>query len=231
MILVAAALAAGMTFGTPVLSPITPRVTVLLRADEVRLADVADLSSLPDALRQRAAPLVLGRFRQGRAAQSISVSALFARARTLMPELSLWLPPEGKGRVSLQRDTSEQGDKMLPCFKAETALAAGVPVSARNFRADRCNAPLPASAFRYDRARQAVLTTRALLPGEPVRRFTDAQDASVNPGDQMILTVGIGPVRVQRQVEALQHARAGQKLFVKTQDGEIMAIPLSERLP
>lgn len=41
--------------------------------------------------------------------------------------------------------------------------------------------------------------------------------------DRVVVTVTIGVARIERQVTALQNARAGQMFFVKTDDGEVIA--------
>lgn len=51
-----------------------------------------------------------------------------------------------------------------------------------------------------------------------------AQAAPVRPGETISLTTRAGPVRVARDVEALQAARAGQRLFVRAADGTVMSV-------
>jgi hypothetical protein len=51
-----------------------------------------------------------------------------------------------------------------------------------------------------------------------------APEATVHPGDALDLTVDVGPVRVERQVTALQPARDGDRLFVSDADGRPLSV-------
>ena len=42
--------------------------------------------------------------------------------------------------------------------------------------------------------------------------------------DRVIVSVVVGVARIERQAAALQNARAGQMLFVRTDDGEVMTV-------
>ena len=48
--------------------------------------------------------------------------------------------------------------------------------------------------------------------------------------DRVLVTVIIGVARIERKVTALQNARAGQMLFVKTDEGDVLAAR-AERSP
>lgn len=61
-----------------------------MTGDIVRLADVADLSALPPALRDRAAAAPVARLRQ--AEQTLSSREVARRARAAVPALAAWLP-------------------------------------------------------------------------------------------------------------------------------------------
>lgn len=45
----------------------------------------------------------------------------------------------------------------------------------------------------------------------------------IHKRDRITLSVRVGVARVERQVTALQNARDGQMLFVKTDDGEVLS--------
>jgi len=50
------------------------------------------------------------------------------------------------------------------------------------------------------------------------------QPAAVRRGDHLRLATTAGPVRVERDVEALQAARNGQRLFVRAADGKTLSV-------
>ena len=70
--------------------PLVFRSQVRVTGDLVRLGDVADLSPLPEALRDRAASTPVARI--GTHRQVLSSRLLSERARAAMPALSTWLP-------------------------------------------------------------------------------------------------------------------------------------------
>jgi len=62
----------------------------------------------------------------------------------------------------------------------------------------------------------AATPTMAALPWR--------QPAAVRRGDHLRLATVAGPVRVERDVEALQPARDGQRLFVRAADGKTLSV-------
>jgi hypothetical protein len=79
---------------------------VSIRNDIVRLGDIADVETLPVALRHRAAALPLAKLPAHTKTLKLSVVNLSARARSLMPSLGPWLKGQG-GTVSIIRRNSD----------------------------------------------------------------------------------------------------------------------------
>jgi len=80
------------------------------------------------------------------------------------------------------------------------------------------------SAVRYDRAMGAVRLAHDLQPGDVVAEIPPSMMAGIGPGEKLYVTVRVGPVLVQREVEALQPANPGQKLFVRAADGQVISV-------
>jgi hypothetical protein len=80
------------------------------------------------------------------------------------------------------------------------------------------------AAFRYDRSSGVSRLARDLAAGDVVERFPEYGADMVLPGQHLKLVVKIGNVRVERQVEALQRARPGERLFVEGGDGQILSV-------
>lgn len=53
----------------------------------------------------------------------------------------------------------------------------------------------------------------------------------VRPGDALILAVFAGPVRVEREVTALQPARPGHRLFVRDRQGQVFTARYERAAP
>ncbi len=195
------------------------------RSGRLLLADVADLSSLPDNVRQRAGSMVLGRYSSGALPQSLPADAVVSRARALMPGLAQWLPARPSNSIQLRWSTAALGPEIMkPCLRVTRAINPGTPAAMRYFEAQPCPDPPVQRAFRYDGTRRTVMTTRALVAGEVVRSFAGVEEGGIIPGDQVKLRAGAGPIVVERPVEVLQSARPGERLFVRTADGAVLAI-------
>jgi hypothetical protein len=110
------------------------------------------------------------------------------------------------------------------CMSAVRALNAGAVPSAEDFAAADCGAHPPVPAVRYDANMRAARLTRGLAQGEIIAGIPSSMMASVSPGQKLYVTVQAGPVLVQREVEALQPANPGRKLFVRAADGKVMSV-------
>jgi hypothetical protein len=111
------------------------------------------------------------------------------------------------------------------CLKALTALPAGaIPVSG-NFQRVDCPSPKGvAAAFRYDRVQGSSQLSRSIAEGEVVPVFPEFEMSLVHPGQALTMVVLVGANRIERRVEALQAARPGQRLFVRSADGQILSV-------
>ena len=110
-----------------------------------------------------------------------------------------------------------------PCMRATHALTAGAVPTTRDFVAVSCGETKPSTVVRYDRALRAATLTHALQPGDMVAAIPASLMAGNSPGERLNVQVHVGPVVVQREVEALQPANPGQRLFVRAADGTVMS--------
>lgn len=109
------------------------------------------------------------------------------------------------------------------CLRALTPLAAGKVADSADFERVVCPQPMPAPAFRYDTAMHATRTMRPFAQGEVVPIFSEFGANLVLPGQVLQLITQSGAVRIIRQVEAMQAARSGERLFVKSSDGQVFS--------
>jgi len=110
------------------------------------------------------------------------------------------------------------------CLRATHALAAGAVPAASDFTAEACNDAKPLPAVRYDKALHVARLSRDLQPGDVIADLPASLMTGIVPGQKLYVQVHIGPVVVQREVEALQPADPGQKLFVRASDGTVMTV-------
>jgi flagella basal body P-ring formation protein FlgA len=119
----------------------------------------------------------------------------------------------------------------VSCLTTLTPLVAGALADDAAFQKTRCTADAVALAFRYDPATGAVHLARALDIGAVVPEFPGYGTAMVRPGQVLRLVVQVGSVRIDRDVEALQAAHPGQRLFVRAHDGTVLSVRFESLTP
>lgn len=120
------------------------------------------------------------------------------------------------------------GGAASACVAARHAVAAGAVAQDGDFAVAPCSADRE-HAFRYDASAGASRTRRAIAAGEVLAAFPEFGVDRVLPGDRLTLVVAAGPVTVSREVEAVQAARGGQRLFVRTAEGELFSVRYAGR--
>ncbi len=85
--------------------------------------------------------------------------------------------------------------------------------------------------YRYDAAAGIARLSRSVAEGEILRAPPEFAVRMVRPGDTLVLVSGAGAVRIERDVEALQAAGPGGRLFVKARDGAVLSVRYEEVAP
>jgi flagella basal body P-ring formation protein FlgA len=109
------------------------------------------------------------------------------------------------------------------CLRVRVPIAANVFPDAASFESVACAATQVVPAFDHDATAQITRTARILLPGEIVPLYPEFGADIIRPGETLQLVARSGAVRIVRQVQALQSARSGERLFVKSNDGQIFS--------
>ncbi len=119
----------------------------------------------------------------------------------------------------------------LLCLRALAPLSAGDIPSSDRFASADCAGRSIAPAFRRDAGSGVTRLARAVAPGEVVAPYPEYGVDMVLPGQSLRLVVVAGAARIERQVEALQPARPGQRFFVRSADGEILSVRFEKAAP
>jgi flagella basal body P-ring formation protein FlgA len=85
--------------------------------------------------------------------------------------------------------------------------------------------------YRYDAALGIARLARPVAQGEIVRAAPEFGASMIRPGDVLELVSAAGSVRIERDVEALQAARPGQRLFVRAHDGQVISVRYEDVAP
>ncbi len=125
------------------------------------------------------------------------------------------------GVVALMMGTmAAQAD--MGCLRALRPVASGAVALQADFEAAPCEDA--GAALSYDRVARVARLRRDVAAGEVVRGTRSAL-STVRPGQHLILQAHVGPVVVERQVEVVRPARAGERVAVRGADGRIFSAP------
>jgi hypothetical protein len=211
--------------GATVSVGLTPAAEVVLADRQIRLGDVADLSALAPAQRIRLAPRVLAVIPAGRTGIILSREALGALVRRSVPGLAVGSQDE-TSPLTFRVAAGNPERRPSGCAELARPLAAGAPLSAADLVAADCRESAP-SAVRFDRLDRVARAERDLAAGTYLGRISAAPAVAVDKGAKLTLVATAGPVRVSREVVALQAGRPGGKVFVRDSEGNVTSAPLA----
>ena len=198
----------------------------------ITLSDVADLSRLPESVRARAAGLPLAAFGAGQSHLVVDARDLAVRAAMLMPDLGPIVAGTPEAPVTVRRTDSLATAGSAPCVRLTRQVQAGDFFTSSDFEPAACLSSGPVwRAARYDPHSRTVRTARALNAGDRIAAVPRSLVAEVTAGQKLYIKTRVGPVTVQRLVEAAQSSRPGQPLFVKADDGQVFSVPGPEATP
>ncbi|MFA5503369.1 MAG: flagella basal body P-ring formation protein FlgA [Bacilli bacterium] len=117
------------------------------------------------------------------------------------------------------------------CVRLLRPVGAGEAVTVADVEPAACAIANPQRPFRMDARWGVAIAARRLTPGEVVSAPAASTLAAVRTGDVLFVSARAGPVTVERRVEAVQPARAGEPVFVRGDDGRVFRAPAPELAP
>jgi hypothetical protein len=114
-----------------------------------------------------------------------------------------------------------------PCYTARTDLPAGSYLDRDAVAETECRAATAERRLGYDAAARVAVARDTIPAGAYLGRLRLIDRAPVAPGQAMTLRTSVGPVIVDRTVTSLQPGRHGKRLFVRTDDGKLLASTLA----
>lgn len=111
------------------------------------------------------------------------------------------------------------------CHVMTKPVAAGEVVDAANTAPAACDEVRHERKVRYDPRARVVRAQAPLAAGEPLGSVFPPARPPVLAGTRIAVAVRVGPVTVSRDAVALQRAGAGQRFFVRGDDGIVFAAP------
>lgn len=223
-LLCAGALSSATAFAAqPADSAIRFRSGIVVDRASITLSDVADLASLPEPLRQRAAALVMIVIAPSATTVRVDARRLAEAARRGMPMLAPWLADVPSAPVDIVRHHGEPAASAAPrrCVELLVDLPAATSPSADQVRPADCpNVPLR-SAWRYDATSHLARAVRDLTLGERVPSPAASRLVVVRRGGLVLDTVQVGAVTVTRSGTSLTDAGSRRAAAVLTGNADI----------
>lgn len=112
------------------------------------------------------------------------------------------------------------------CYRAQADIAPGAIIRAADVCETQCAEEPVSGALSYDRWLQAPIARDAIFGGEYLGSLRPAADDLIAPGGHLVFRTGAGPVVIEREVDALQAGRPGDRIFARTSDGEVVTAPI-----
>jgi hypothetical protein len=205
---------------------LVPAAEVALPDRRIRLGDVAELGGLAPAERQRLAPRVIALVPAGRSRIVLTREALRGLVRRSVPGLAVRAEAE-ESSLTFTVAQPLEGRPPPTCAEVARPVSAGAPVSGEDLVPAPCRATAASVQLRFDRANRIVRASGPLAVGDYLGRISVGSALPVDKGDKLSLVASSGPVRVSREVVAMQAGRAGGRLFVRDSEGNVTSAPLA----
>lgn len=192
----------------------------------IRVGDIVEDQCDADARMREAVIAILPRHGER---ITLTRRALAGLVRRRLPGLD----PAANGEASIAFNAlrvARPSASASNCYAAAHALSEGAALSGEDLRHAPCvSGENP--ALIYDRAMGVVRATRAIGEGEALGSFAAPPRRFADTGDELSLSVAVGPVRVERTVTALQPAPKGGAVFVRDAEGHIFSAPIGAPAP
>ncbi|MXN76553.1 hypothetical protein GR157_17645 [Burkholderia sp. 4701] len=210
--------------GAPTPDPaIRFRSTVVVDRPMVTLADVADLTALPESVAQRAATVPVISLARSATAVRVDARRLAESARRGMPMLGPWLAnvPAADVDITLLRIDGVGSTASPSCMTVLADLPVDASPSAGQIQPTRCPSGGTVRAWRYDADSHVVRAARAIAAGEIVQSSAASRLAAFHRGGRVFDTVQVGAVTVTRSGTALADAGPRRATPVLTGNADI----------
>lgn len=113
------------------------------------------------------------------------------------------------------------------CAVTMRDIAAGEAITADVTEPIACRPDrTPIGLMRFDRQSRSLIAREALATGTYLGRLKVANVSVLPKGARVTLRASSGPAIVERQVTTLQPGRAGHRVFVRDDSGNVFAVAL-----
>jgi hypothetical protein len=110
------------------------------------------------------------------------------------------------------------------CFELAVPIEADAPLFSNDVTEVICDANRSLSEVGYEASSGLVRALTGLNVGEYLGAVMLPDPYQADRGDLMQLTVSIGPVKIQREVRAMQPISSEQRAFVEDSEGDVLLV-------
>ncbi len=205
---------------------LTPSALIDLPGREIRMGDVVDLACVADKDRAKIAGLVIAELPASAMTVELSRAALKSLARRRVPGLLFTPDPDDAQLVALHGPGEKPLSAEAPtCARTRAPIPAGVIITSALVEPMACDADEPAvRQVYYDRLHGVPRAAWNLPTGASLGRVAIPAEA-YDAGETLRLAIATGAVRIEREVEAVQPAVAGEDIFVRDANGVVFRSP------
>lgn len=164
--------------------------------------------------------LVIGALPQGVDSVVIDEAAARRLLRNRLPQRQFAL--NFKDRMAVRQSAADPANDRR-CLRAASDLAVGEAVVSDNTQPTPCTGGRPVAGLGYDQARGLAFARQPIPSGAYLGPLRLKDSLPVPAGQPMTLRFAAGPVVVERAVVTLQPGVAGKRMFVKTEDNEVIS--------
>lgn len=221
--LVAAWLGAVLTTAGP---PCSVKAVDVVEISErtVRIGDVVDLACVMVADRDQLIDLEIATLPPATNGAELTQGGIRSLVERRVPGLKLAKTNDDERLVEIVSKAAQPARPSMICQRTRRDLSAGQVVVKDDLETAPCVAALTPQPFTFDRIHQLVRTTRPVAQDELVTKVSFPSKA-YDVGDALSLVVHIGPVQIERRVEAIQPSVDDARIFVSDAEGAIFSVP------
>jgi hypothetical protein len=136
----------------------------------------------------------------------------------------VWLLPAMLAADVVDAAFASNMPRPMTCLRALVALAGGQVPDDSDFATTECPFEHIPVSFHFDTTHRINRAIRNIRAGDVVHRYAGYGDNVIHVGQKLLLVSSAGTVRIERGVIALQPARRGQRLFVSTEEGQVLSV-------
>lgn len=116
------------------------------------------------------------------------------------------------------------------CYLASQAIPKGQIVSKNDVNRAKCSDQVSSPDLSFDREAMAFFAAEPIAPGTYLGPISPTQSRVLRRNEDLLLKTGENGVSITRKVTTAQVGREGERVFVRSQDGNTFAVPVANLL-